>query len=77
METWVLCGAQCVCSNQSTSGPAPWLECVHASVHVFMSTQLQILAQPPMDSYMDTWKPLCGTVLVCVPVTLLLVPHLD
>ena len=32
--------AQCVCSSQSTFVPTPCLECVHASVHVFMSTQL-------------------------------------
>ena len=68
------CVAQCVCSSQSTSGPTPCLECVHASVHVFMSTKLPMLAQPPMDSYMETWVPLCDN--VCVPVTLLLVTHL-
>ena len=37
METWVpLCGSVCV-SQAPASIPTPWLECVHASVHVFMS----------------------------------------
>ena len=29
-----------------------------------MYTQLPMLAQPPMDSYMETWVPLCGSVCV-------------
>ena len=54
METWVsLCGTVCVFQS-----PCLWyhtmIKCVHASVHVFMSTQLPVLAQPPMDSYMQT-----------------------
>ena len=70
------CVTQCVCSSQSTSVPTPHcLECVHASVHVFMLTWLPVWAKPPMDSYMETWVPVCVT--VCVPVTLLVVPHLD
>ena len=59
-----LCVAQCVCSSQPTSGPTPCLECVHASVHVFMSTWLPMLAEPLMDSYIEIWVPLCGTVCV-------------
>ena len=64
------CVTECVCSNQSTPVPTPHcLECVHASVHVFMLTWLPALAKPPMDSptpwlkyvpasvhvYMSTW----------------------
>ena len=56
------CVAQFVCSSQSTSGPTPHLECVHASVHILISTWFPMLAQPPMDSYKQTWVPLCGTV---------------
>ena len=59
--TWkhgFLCVAQHVCSSQSTSGPTPCKETVHASVHVFMSDQLPMLAQPPIDSYMKTWVPM-------------------
>ena len=52
--------AQCVCSSQCT----PCLECVHASIHTYMSIQFPIIAQPPMHSYMETWVPLCGTVCV-------------
>ena len=61
----------CVCTNHSTSGTTPCLECGH----VFMSSQLPMLAQPSMDSYMETWVPLCASVCVCVPLTLLLVIH--
>ena len=49
-------------------------QCVHASVHVFMSTQLPMLAQHPINSYRETWVPLCGS--VCVALSLLLVTHL-
>ena len=30
-----------------------------------MSTQLPMLAQHPMDSYMETWVPLCDSECVC------------
>ena len=46
---------QCVCPNHVISGHTPQLECVHASVHVCMSTQIPMLAQHPMDSLMETW----------------------
>ena len=116
----------CVCCSQSTSDPTPWLEWVHASVYylcqpdsqyhlktpmqsymeiwvslygsVFVSQSSHFCSQSlfrmctcistciyvhltqnitsnPMHSYMETWVPLCDT--MCVPVTLLLVPHLD
>ena len=58
------CMALCLCPSHLISVPIPCLECVHASGHVFMSTQLPMLAQPPMDSYMETWVPLCDTVSV-------------
>ena len=54
----------CVCSNYSISGNTPWLECVHASVHVFMSIWLLVSPQTPMHSYTDTWEPPCGSVFV-------------
>ena len=66
--TWkhgFLCVTQCVCSSQFTSAPIPCLECVNASVDVFMSTQLQMLAQPPMDNYMKTLVLMCVNVCVC------------
>ena len=40
METWVpLCASVCVLQS-SHFWPTPWLECVYASVHVFMSVWL-------------------------------------
>ena len=53
------CMAVCLYPRYLISVPTPCLECVHASVHVFMSTLLPILAQPPMYSYMESWLPLC------------------
>ena len=55
---------QCVCCNHSTSVPTPWLEDAYATVQVFMSIWLPVTPQTPMDSYMETWVPLCGTVFV-------------
>ena len=75
--TWkhgFLCVALCACSSHSTCGSTPCLECVYASVHVFMSTCLSMSAIPPMHSYMETWVSQCGT--VCVAVIPLLFPHL-
>ena len=60
------CMALCLCPSNLISVPTYCLECVHASVHVFMSTWLPMLAKPPMDSSMATWVPMCGTVCVCV-----------
>ena len=65
MKTWVhLCDIAYVCSSHSTSGNTPWLECVHASVHVFMSIWLLVSPQNPMHSYTETWEPLCGSVFM-------------
>ena len=68
------CVAVYVCPSQPTSGHTPCLECVHASVHVYMSTWLTMSVSPLLNSYIETWVPLCG--IVCVPITLLLVTHL-
>ena len=55
------CVTQCICSSQFISVPTPHcLECIHASVHVFMLTWLPVLAKPPME----TWVPVCVTVCV-------------
>ena len=45
-------------------GPTPCLECVHGSVHEFMSTLHSMSGPPPMDSYMEGWVPLCVTACV-------------
>ena len=55
----------CLCPSHLISVATPCLECVHASVHVYMCTQLPMLAQHPMDSYMKTWVPLCDSECVC------------
>ena len=52
----------CVCCSKLACGPTPWLKCVHASLHVFMSTWVQNSGTPPLHSYMETWVPGCGTV---------------
>ena len=57
-----LCVVLCVCHNHPTFGHTPWLECVHASIHVLMSTWVPQSASPPLDSYMETWVPLSGSV---------------
>ena len=53
--------------NHPTSVPIPWLECLHASVHVCMSTWLSISPQSPMHIYMETLLLLYGTVFVSHP----------
>ena len=58
------CMAVCLYPRYLISVPTPCLECVHVTVHIFMSTLLPILAQPPMDSYIEGWVPLCFTVCV-------------
>ena len=57
--------AVCLCPSHLISVPASCLECGHASVHVYMSTQFPMLPQHPMDSYMETWVPLCDSECVC------------
>ena len=50
--TWkhgFLCVALCVYSRHSTSVPTPWLECVHASAHVFILLLVQHLGYTHTD----------------------------
>ena len=65
--TWKV-GCPCVSLNVCPSHlifvPTPCLECVHASVHEFMSTWLLMSGPPPMHSLMETWVPLYGSVFV-------------
>ena len=63
MKNWVpLCDSVCVCPSHLACGPTPWLKCVCASLHVYMSTWLPMSVLPPLHSYMQTWVSLCGTV---------------
>ena len=64
METWVPLYSSVFVSSHIISVPTHCLEYVHASVHIFMATSLLMLAHPPMDSYMESWVPLCVTVFV-------------
>ena len=54
----------CVCANHFTSDNKPGLECVHASVHMFMSIWPLVSPQSSMYCYTETWGPLCGNVFV-------------
>ena len=58
------CMTVCLCPNHLISVPTPCLECVHASVHVFMSTCPPMLAKP---LWIGTWKGgfLCVALCVC------------
>ena len=65
--TWKVgcpCVSQHVCPIHTGCGPPPRLECVHASVHEFMSTWLLMSGPPPMHSLMGTWVSLYGSVFV-------------
>ena len=64
MESWVPCVSLHVCPSHLIFVPTPCLECVHASVHEFMSTWLLMSGPPPMHSLMHTWVPLYGSVFV-------------
>ena len=55
--------AVCLYPRYLISVPTPCLECVHASVHVFMSTLLPILAQ---CLWIVTLKVGCPCVSLCV-----------
>ena len=56
--------AVCLCPSYLISVATPCLECVHASVHEFMST-LHSMSDPPyMDSYIESRVPLCVTACV-------------
>ena len=65
METCVpLYFTVCVCPSHPGCGPAPCFECVHVSVHEFMSPCLLMCVAFPMHSFMETWVPLFVTVCV-------------
>ena len=53
--------AVCLCRSHLISVATPCLECVHASVHEFMSTLHHMSCPPPRDSYMKRWVTLCVT----------------
>ena len=61
------CMAVCLCHSHLISVPPPCLDCVCASVHIFMSTFLPKWAQPPMDSYKESWVPVLITFCVQLP----------
>ena len=61
---WHPCMAVCLCPSHLISSPTPCLECVHASVHEFMSTLHPTSGPPPTDSYMESLVPLCVTACV-------------
>ena len=56
--------AVCLCPSHLISVATHCLECVHASVHEFMSTLHSMSGPPPMDNYMESWVPLCVTACV-------------
>ena len=60
----------CENSYHLSSGPTPWLECMHTPVHVHISTKLSTSAPPPLQSCMQTCVILCG--LTCVSQLILL-----
>ena len=56
METWDAPVWQCVCVPViSFLLPTPCLECVHASVHEFMSTFHHMIWSTPYDIIMERW----------------------
>ena len=72
--------AVCLCPSHLISVATPCLECVHASVHEFMSSLHPMSGPPPMDSYMESWVPLCATLSmshspVCGPIPCLDCSH--
>ena len=58
------CMAVCLCPSHLISGLMPCLECLHALVHVFMSTWLAISGSTPVHTFIEPWVPLCATVCV-------------
>ena len=56
--------AVCLCPSHLISVATPCLECVHASVHEFMSTLPSMSGPPPMDIYTESLVPLCVTLSV-------------
>ena len=64
METGCSYMAVCLCPSHLISVPTPCLECVHASVHEFMSTWLSSSGPAPMHTLMSSWVPLYDSVFV-------------
>ena len=65
--TWKVgypCMTVSVCPSHPAAGQTPCLDCVHASVHEFMSTLHPMSGPLPMDSYIESWVPLCVTLSV-------------
>ena len=58
------CMAVCLCPSHIISDPTPCLECVHVSVHKFMSTFLSMSGPHPLHTLMSSWVPLYGSVFV-------------
>ena len=67
MESWGPCESLHVCPSRLILVPTPCLQWVHASVHEFMSTLHPKSGPPPMDSYMESWVPLCVTLSLSHP----------
>ena len=63
-KSWHPCMAVCLCPSYLISVATPCLECVHGSVHEFMSTLHPMSGPPPMDSYMEIWCT-CVSLHVC------------
>ena len=55
------CMAVCLCPSHLISFATSCLECVHGSVHEFMSTLHSMSGPPHINSYMESWVPLCVT----------------
>ena len=59
------CVAPCLCSSCTSSGPIPWLECLHVSVHVCMCTWLPTSAACPLHTWMEicvvAWCHVCSS----------------
>ena len=67
MDTWVpLYGSVFVSQSSHFCCHTLFLECVHASVHEFMSTLHPMSGPPPMDSYTESWVPLCVTLSMSI-----------
>ena len=60
-KSWHLCMVVCLCPSHLISFATPCSECVHASVHEFMSTLHPMSGPPHINSYMESWVPLCVT----------------
>ena len=66
------CMSVCLCPSHLISVATPCLECVHASVHEFMSTLHPMSGPPPIDSHMEVGCPCLSP--LCFPSHLIFVP---